>query len=79
MRRVLQALVGGASAVAVFAVFVTAIFWIGGADCYSGDCNWVGDTASDHPWGVVVIGGIISMFLGFLAARVVARRQSLTR
>lgn len=79
MRRVLQAVVGVTSAVAVFAMFYLAIFWFGGADCYSGDCNWVGDTASDHPWGAAVIGGLVSICLGFLAARVVAKRQSLPR
>jgi hypothetical protein len=75
MRRVLQALVGVATAVVVYVVLAVATLLIGGADCNSGDCNFLGDAAAEHPWVFFSAYAAISTALGLLAARAAAGRQ----
>ncbi|HEY1273533.1 MAG TPA: hypothetical protein VGF25_01410 [Thermoleophilaceae bacterium] len=75
MRLILQALVGVATAVAVYVVLAVATLLIGGSDCSSGDCNWLGDAAADDPWAAFAVYVAISIGLGLLVARAVARRR----
>jgi hypothetical protein len=69
--RVLQAVVGVATAVVAYLALAVATVLIGGADCSSGDCNFLGDTAADYPWMVFGAYVAVSAALGFVAARAV--------
>ena len=69
--RVLQAVVGVAAAVLAYGALVVATALIGGADCSSGDCNFLGEAAADDPWVVFAAYVAISAALGVVAARAV--------
>jgi hypothetical protein len=71
VRLVFQAVVGVAIAVVAFGAMVVAILLIGGADCSSGDCNFLGDAQADEPWAFFAAELVISAVLGFVAARAI--------
>jgi len=57
--------------VVAYLALAVAIVLIGGADCSSGNCNFLGDTAADDPWLVFAAYVVISAVLGVVAARAV--------
>jgi hypothetical protein len=71
VRRVFPAVVGVVIAVVAYGALVVAVLLIGGADCYSGDCNFLGDAAAHDPWVFFAAEVAISAALGFVAARAV--------
>lgn len=71
MKPVARVIVFCATAVVVYGALVVATLLIGGGDCFSGDCNFVGDAAADDPWIVFAAFLAISAGLGFVATRAV--------